>query len=419
MYRMDKKIEKNRWSPLKLFGYAISAIVLLIISYNYFFGDSAASSVINKDRLIVSEVINGEFQEFADVTGTVQPVRTTYLDAVEGGVVQDVFAESGEMVEAGDTLLILTNSSLQLSVLQQEAGIYDQINNVRNSRLNLEQNHLNLQKELTDSRTRLELANSSYQRDSVLFAKELISSREFEESELEYKFQKSRYELNYESFRRDSVQMDQQLSQLNQSEQRMWRSLDGVQQILENLVVKAPISGQLSTMELDPGLSIQQGERIGQIDQLDGFKVRAGIDEFYLARVAPSQRGSFEFAGDEYDLVTERVYPVIQDGQFQVDFQFTGSVPSGLRRGQTVRVRLELGESGEAVLLSRGPYFQQTGGNWVFLLEDDEMRAVRQSVRLGRSNRDYYEVMEGLEPGEKVITSSYDAIQQFEVLVLE
>jgi HlyD family secretion protein len=416
---MDKKIEKKKSSPIRIAGYILIAGIVLFVLYNYFSRDNGSSVEIDRERVMISEVTEGVFQEFVDVSGTVQPIRTTYLDAVEGGVVQQVFAESGEIVEAGDTIVVLTNSSLQLSVLQQEAGIYDQINNVRNSRLNLEQNHLNLQKELSDSKTRLELAKSGHERDSVLFSRELISLQEYEESELEYSFQKSRFDLNYESFRRDSVQMKQQLSQLNQSEQRMWRSLDGVQQILDNLIVTAPISGQLSTMELDPGLSIQQGERIGQIDQLDGFKVRSGIDEFYLARVAPGQSGSFEFAGDTYNVEVERVYPVIQDGQFQVDFQFVDEIPQTLRRGQSVRVRLELGDSGKALLLPRGAFFQQTGGNWVFVIDEEENRAVKNAVRLGRSNRDYFEVVEGLEPGQNVITSSYDAFHQADVLILE
>ncbi|MFO7799972.1 efflux RND transporter periplasmic adaptor subunit [Rhodohalobacter sp.] len=416
---MDKKIEKKKASPIRIAGYILIVAIVLFILYNYFGNDKGSSVTIDRERVMISEVTEGVFQEFVDVSGTVQPIRTTYLDAVEGGVVQQIFIESGEIVEAGDTIVVLTNSSLQLSVLQQEAGIYDQINNVRNSRLNLEQNHLNLQKELSDSKTRLELAKSGHERDSVLFSRELISLKEYEESELEYSFQKSRFDLNYESFRRDSVQMDQQLSQLNQSEQRMRRSLDGVQQILDNLIVTAPISGQLSTMELDPGLSIPQGERIGQIDQLDGFKVRAGIDEFYLARVAPGQSGSFEFAGDTYNVVVERVYPVIQDGQFQVDFQFVDEIPQTLRRGQSVRVRLELGDSGMALLLPRGAFFQQTGGNWVFVVDEEENRAVKHAVRLGRSNREFFEVIEGLEPGQKVITSSYDAFQQVDMLILE
>ena len=416
---MDKKIEKKKASPIRIAGYILIVGIVLFILYDYFGTDKGSSVVVDRERVMISEVTEGVFQEFVDVSGTVQPIETTYLDAVEGGVVQQVFAESGEIVEAGDTIVVLTNSSLQLSVLQQEAGIYDQINNVRNSRLNLEQNHLSLQKELSDSKTRLELAKSAHQRDSVLYTRELISLQEYEESELEHAFQKSRFDLNYESFRRDSVQMDQQLSQLNQSEQRMWRSLDGVQQILDNLIVTAPISGQLSTMELDPGLSIQQGERIGQIDQLDGFKVRAGIDEFYLARVAPGQSGSFEFAGDIYNVVVERVYPVIQDGQFQVDFQFVEEIPQTLRRGQSVRIRLELGDSGMALLLPRGAFFQQTGGNWVFVVDEEDNRAVKNAVRLGRSNRDFFEVIEGLEPGQNVITSSYDAFQQADVLILE
>jgi HlyD family secretion protein len=416
---MDKKIEKKKTSPIRIAGYILIAGIALYALYSYFSTDQGSSVSVDRERVMISEVTEGVFQEFVDVSGTVQPIETTYLDAVEGGVVQQVFAESGEIVEAGDTVVVLTNSSLQLSVLQQEAGIYDQINNVRNSRLNLEQNHLNLQKELSDSKTRLELAKSAHQRDSVLYTRELISLQEYEESELEYAFQKSRFDLNYESFRRDSVQMKQQLSQLNQSEQRMWRSLNGVQQILDNLIVTAPISGQLSTMELDPGLSIRQGERIGQIDQLDGFKVRAGIDEFYLARVAPGQSGSFEFAGDRYNVVVERVYPVIQDGQFQVDFQFVDEIPQTLRRGQSVRVRLELGDSGVALLLPRGAFFQQTGGNWVFVMHDEENRAMKNAVRLGRSNRDYFEVIEGLEPGQNVITSSYDAFQQADMLIFE
>jgi len=416
---MDKKIEKKKASPIRIAGYILIVGIVLFILYDYFGTDKGSSVVVDRERVMISEVTEGVFQEFVDVSGTVQPIETTYLDAVEGGVVQQVFAESGEIVEAGDTIVVLTNSSLQLSVLQQEAGIYDQINNVRNSRLNLEQNHLSLQKELSDSKTRLELAKSAHQRDSVLYTRELISLQEYEESELEHAFQKSRFDLNYESFRRDSVQMDQQLSQLNQSEQRMWRSLDGVQQILDNLIVTAPISGQLSTMELDPGLSIQQGERIGQIDQLDGFKVRAGIDEFYLARVAPGQSGSFEFAGDIYNVVVERVYPVIQDGQFQVDFQFMEEIPQTLRRGQSVRIRLELGDSGMALLLPRGAFFQQTGGNWVFVVDEEDNRAMKNAVRLGRSNRDFFEVIEGLEPGQNVITSSYDAFQQADVLILE
>jgi HlyD family secretion protein len=258
-----------------------------------------------------------------------------------------------------------------------------------------------------------------FKRDSALYADQLISSQEFEETRHNYRFQQRRYELNYESYQKDSLQMQNQLLQLDNSEERMWRSLEGVQQILDNLVVTAPISGQLSTVELNQGQSISQGERLGQVDQLDGFKIRVDIDEFYLSRVAVGLEGSFPFAGERYDVMITRVFPVIQDGRFQVDMDFTGRVPDGIRRGQSVRVRLELGDPTEAVLLARGGFYQQTGGNWIYRINDSEDRAYRQPIRLGRGNTQYFEVLEGLSPGDKVITSGYDSFSNSDVLVLD
>jgi len=323
------------------------------------------------------------------------------------------------MVEEGDTIIVLTNSGLQLSVLQQEAGLYDQINNVRNSRLNLEQNHLRLQEELASAETQLDLLRPRFERDSILYEQGSISLQEFEETRQNFRFQQRRYDLNYESFRKDSLQIMNQMRQLDNSEERMWQSLEGVQQILENLVVTAPISGQLSIIELNQGQSISQGEQLGQIDQLDGFKLRAEIDEFYLSRISAGLQGSFQFAGDRHNVEITRVFPVIRDGQFEVDMDFTGNAPDGLRRGQTVRVRLELGDPSTAVLLERGGFYQQTGGNWVYLLDENENRAYMRPIRLGRGNAQYFEVLEGLQPGDKVITSSYDTFGGAEVLILE
>lgn len=415
---MDRKIEKKPFSAARTGWIVVGLTVVVIAVFTLFFSSSASSVSVNADSVVIQEVEDGPFREFIDISGTIQPVRTTFLDAIEGGVVQRVFLESGTMVDQGDTILTLTNSSLQLNVLQQEAGLYDQINNVRNSRLNLEQNHLNLQKELASSRTMLQQFKSRYSRDSTLFNRELISEQEFEETKQNFEFQKMRYELTYESYQKDSLQMQQQLVQLNNSEDRMWRSLEGVQQIVDNLVVTAPISGQLSTVELDPGQSIQQGERIGQIDLMDGFKVRAGVDEFYLARIVNGLEGSFAFAGSDYDVRINRIFPVIQSGQFQIDMEFMNNVPDGLRRGQTVRVRLELGESTRATLLPRGSFFSQTGGNWVYLLDESGESAFKQTVRLGRSNGDYFEVLEGLQPGDRVITSSYITYDEKDILVL-
>lgn len=416
---MDRKIKKKTLTPAKFAAIVAGITILGFILYTQLYRDDRSRSDVDREKLIVQQVEEGDFLEFIDVNGTVQPIRTTYLDAIEGGVVRKVYKESGAIVDAGDTLLVLTNSNLQLQVLQQEAGIYDQINNVRNSRLNLEQNHLRLREELANARTRLDLLNPRYERDSLLYQQDLISIQDFEETRQAYRFQKMRYQLNYESYRKDSLQMKNQLTQLDQSEQRMWQSLNGVQQILSSLTVLAPISGQLSTIELNQGQSIRQGERIGQIDRLDGYRLRISIDEFYLSRITAGLKGTFSFAGETHQIEVVKMFPVIQDGQFHVDAEFINGAPEGLRRGQTARIRLELSGASSALLLARGGFFQQTGGNWIYILNEEESRAHRKPIRLGRGNSQYFEILEGLKPGDKVITSSYDTFAENEVLILQ
>ena len=416
---MDKQIEKKKYTPKKVVLISAVSILLSVILYTILFSDSRARLNVDRERLIINTVQEGSFQEFVDVNGTIQPIRTVYLDAIEGGVVQEVKLQSGAMVEPGDTILILSNSNLQLNVMQREAGLYDQINNVRNSRLNLEQNHLRLREQLASARTQLAILEPRFKRDEKLYEDQLISQQEFEESRQNYEFQRMRYDLTFESYKKDSLQLVSQLQQLDESENRMWRSLDGVQQILDNLFVTAPIAGQLTTIELDQGQSISPSERIGQVDLLDGFKVRVHIDEFYLARIVPGLQGRFTFAGEQHDVTISRVYPVIQNGQFQVDMDFAGEMPTALRRGQTVRIRLELDTPATAMLVERGGFYQSTGGSWIFVLVDNETRAVRQPIRLGRGNPQYFEVLEGLQPGDKVITSSYATFGDNEVLILQ
>lgn len=416
---MDKKIEKKKFSTISIVTGFAALLIAVVTIYNFTFLDSRSQTTVDKERLFIHEVTEDLFQEYTEVSGAVQPIQTTILDAIEGGVVQQVYLESGEFVEPGDTIVVLSNSNLQLSVMQQEAGLYDQINNVRNSRLNHEQNHLRLQEELASAETQLDLLIPRFERDSLLYQDGLISQQDFEQTRQSYRFQQRRYNLNYESFRKDSLQMENQIAQLDNSEERMWQSLNGVQKILENLVVTAPIGGQLSTIELNRGQSINQGEQLGQIDQLDGYKIRANIDEFYLNRVQNGLQGSFEYAGNRHQVVVTRLFPVINEGRFKVDMEFTGEVPDRLRRGQSVRVRLELGSQSTAKLLTRGPFYEQTGGNWIFLINEEETRAYRQPIRLGRGNTDFFEVLEGLNPGDKVITSGYDTFENYDVLNLK
>ncbi|HKK45610.1 MAG TPA: efflux RND transporter periplasmic adaptor subunit [Balneolaceae bacterium] len=416
---MDKKIKKKTWTTKRIAMIVGGIAVLALFIYSFVFMDMRSTLNVDRDKLTVSTVTKDSFQEFIQVTGTVQPIRTIYLDAVEGGVVKDVDRESGTMVDKGDTILTMNNSSLRLNVMQQTTGLYDQINNVRNSRLNIQQNSLQLKQELANAKSQMEILKSKYERQKKLHEQNLISEQDFQETKENYQYQKKRYNLTYESYRQDSIRTLSQLKQLDRSEDRMIRNLNATQEILDNLVVTAPISGQLSTVELQQGQSINQGERLGQVDILDNYKVRVGIDEYHLSRITTGLKGSFDFAGKTHQLKITKVYPVVNNGQFQVDMEFVNEPPSGLTRGQTVRIRLELGESSKAVLLPRGGFYQTTGGNWVYKITDDGSKAVKQQINLGRQNPDYFEVLSGLKPGDKVITSSYDTFGDNEVLNLQ
>lgn len=416
---MDKKIKKKTWTPKRIAMIVGGVAIVALFLYSFIFMDVRSTLNVDREKLTISSVQEDSFQEFIQVTGTVQPIQTIYLDAIEGGVVQEVYRESGTMVKGGDTILTLSNSNLQLNVLNREAQLYDQINNVRNSRLNLEQNTLQLREQLANARSQKDILEAQYNRQKKLVEKELISDQEFEQTRENYEYQKKRYELTYESYRKDSLQAITQLQQLNDSEDRMYRSLNAVQSILDNLVVEAPLAGQLSTIELNQGQSISQGERIGQVDILDSYKIRVGIDEYHLSRISPGLHGSFTFNGQNHELVITKIYPVVANGQFEVDMEFVEEPPSGLTRGQTTRIRLELGESANAVLLARGGFYQTSGGNWVFKVTEDGDEAVKQYIRLGRQNPEYFEVLSGLEPGDRVITSSYDTFGDNEVLNLQ
>lgn len=416
---MDRKIKKKVWTTNRILLLAGIVAVVGLSLYTFVLMDVRSSLNVDREKVTVSTVQEDSFLEFIQVTGAVQPIQTIYLDAIEGGVVQQVFLETGNEVQQADTILTLTNSSLQLQVMQQTSGLYDQINNVRNSRLNIEQNTLSLQEQLANAKAQMEILKGQYERQKNLINQDLISEEEYQTTKENFQYQKKRYELTNESYQKDSLQSITQLQQLNNSESRMYENLTAVQQILENLALTAPISGQLSTIELNQGQSISSGERIGQIDILDDYKIRVSIDEYHLSRIIPGLNGTFTFSQDEYDLVISKVYPVISNGQFEVDMEFTGEAPEGLRRGQTLRIRLELGESASALQLARGGFFQSTGGNWIFVLNEEENRAYRREIKLGRQNPEYFEVQFGLEPGEKVITSSYDTFGDNEVLVLQ
>ncbi|MBY5950691.1 efflux RND transporter periplasmic adaptor subunit [Algoriphagus marincola] len=416
---MDRKLEKKTWTPRRI-AYIIGAALLVAgIIYQLGFADHRSTMNVEQDRLSITTVKTGEFTDYILVSGQIEPAQTFYLDAVEGGMVAQVIRESGATVDRGDTILALTNSNLQLDVMQRETMLYEQINNLRQTRLLLDQNDLSQQGQLAEIDYQISLLEPQYKRFKELHEKQLVSDREFEEVKEQYEYNLKRRRLTYESYKNDSVARSIQLNQLRNSENRMQASLQGVGKILNNLIITAPIAGQLAMEQIEVGQAINPGQRYGQIDVLDEFKVRVPIDELYLPRIGRGLRGKFTLSGQEYELEISKIYPTITNGRFEVDMVFTGESPQGIRRGQSVRIRLELGQSEQSLLLATGGFFKDTGGNWVFVINPATGNAEKRNIRLGRKNPEYYEVLEGLVEGEKVIVSGYENFGDNEVLEME
>ncbi len=396
------------------------AILLGGIIYQIGFADHRSTMNVEQDRLSIATVSTGEFTDYILVSGQIEPARTVFLDAIEGGMVNQVVRESGALLKKGDTILVLNNSNLQLDVMQRETMLYEQINNLRQTRLLLDQNDLSQQGQLAEIDYQISLLEPQYKRFKELHEKKLVSDREFEEVKEQYEYNMKRRKLTYTSYRNDSVARSFQLNQLRQSEGRMNASLNGVGNILNNLVITAPIAGQLATpQQIEIGQAINPGQRYGQIDMLDEFKVRVPIDELYLPRIGQGLRGKFTLSGEDHELEIMKIYPTITNGRFEVDMKFTGASPQGIRRGQSVRIRLELGDSEQSLLLPTGGFFKDTGGNWVFVLNPTTGMAEKRVIRLGRKNPEFYEVLEGLVEGEKVIISGYENFGTNEVLELK
>ena len=415
---MDRKIKKKTWTKGKIAGLVLGVGLLSFILYSFLFADNRSKLNVEREKITVSTVNQDIFQEYIPETGIVMPSQTIYLDAVEGGVVKTITLESGALVSKGDTIMELANSNLQLSVMERESQMYEQLNILRTTRLQLDQNDLNQKAQLAQIDYQLQLLKPQYDRFSELAGKKLISQRELEEVKEQYDYNKRLKDLTYRAYQSDSIARAMQLQQIKLSENRMLMSMEAVGDLLNNLVVRAPTNGLLTTPDWEPGQSVSPGERLGQVALLDSFKVRVAIDELYLPRIEVGQQASGKLSdGQSYRLEIYKKYPTVSEGNFEVDMRFVGSVPDGIRRGQSLRIRLELGSSEEATLLATGGFFRDTGGNWVFVLNNDGSRAFKRDIRLGRKNSEFYEVLEGIEPGEQVITSSYENFGDNEVLV--
>ncbi len=414
---MDRVVAKKKWPPRKIAMIAAGAVFVLLVGYGFWAQGGGTKLRVEQDKLTIATVEYGEFQERIPVIGSVEPLRTVFLDAAEGGRVEQIYVEEGATLEAGDPIVKLTNNDLQLDLLNREAQFYETMNYLRTARLSMEQNTLNLRQQMIEINYQITRLQRQQNRNEELFQKGLISEDEYYQIKDDLEYQQKRRNLTLASHEQDSLMRQVQVNSLEVSVERLQRNLDVVRSNLENLVVKAPISGQLTSFDVEIGESIAVGRRLGQIHKMDGFRVSVPIDEHYLPRITSGQHGSFPLAGEDYGLVISKVYPEVQNGRFEVDMDFTEDTPSDIRRGQTVRIRLELGDLTEALLIPRGGFFQTTGGNWVFVVQGDQ--AVKRQIQLGRQNPQYFEVLEGLEVGERVITSSYDTFGDIDRLVLQ
>ncbi len=415
----DRRIERSRWTPRRI-ATAVAVIALIaLIAWAYSTTLGGSRLRVQADRLTVSTVEYGPFQEYAQVTGNVLPRTTVYLDAVEGGRVEEIFVEEGTTVDAGMPLLRLSNNDLQLRLINADAQRIEQINRVQDTQFRMEQNALNLRQQLTEMNYQIDRLDRIQGRNEDLFSKQLISEADYDQTATELAYWRRNKELTLTGYRQDSLRMADQLLRMQASVTRMDANFRVIQGILDNLTVTAPIAGHLTSLNVEIGELHSPGYRFGQIDKVDEFKLRAGVDEFYIARVFPGQTATtLPVAGVDYQLVVRRVYPEVEDGRFEVDLDFVGEVPEGIRRGQTIRFRLEMSDPADALLIPRGGFLQTTGGSWVYVVGDDGL-ARRRDIQVGRQNPQFVEVIGGLERGESIVSSSYESFGDADILVLK
>lgn len=416
---MDKIIVKKKWPVKKVGTIGFAIFIAIVVFYQFGFSDRRSKLNVDLNKVSVYAVKHDVFQEFIPQTGTVEPSVTFYLDAIEGGAIKKIHVESGAMLKKGDVIVELTNLNRELSVLSQEASLNESINRVRQTRLSLDQNDLTHQRTLAEIDNALAKLTPRYNRDKLLFESGAISQQDFEQTEADYLHNKRLRGITYASYKKDSMSMSNQIKQLNQSENRMMQSLNRVGRILENLIIRAPFDGQLTTPRLFEGQAINSGQRLGQMDIVGSYKVRVPIDEHYLPRIKEGLKAKAKLAGNNYDLIITYIYPDVINGQFFVDMEFVTDMPADIRRGLSLRLSIELGESSIQNIIPLGGFYSDTGGQWIFVLNKNGDKAERRNIKIGRKNATHYEVLEGLEVGERVITSSYGSFGNNEVLVLK
>jgi len=417
---MDKIIEKKTgWRVAftkKALPWWLGALLAAFIIYLIARPNNKTLRV-DKDTITVSTAVKGEFNDYIRISGRVQPMTTIQLSPQEGGIVEKILIEEGSPVKAGDAILILNNDNLDLQILNSEAELAEKENILRNTQIQMEQQKLDVRQNVLEYGTQVDRLKRAYEQQKALYEDKLIAKEDYLKAEEDYNLALQKYNLMTERSRQDSLYRGTQIDRMEESLENMQLNMSMIRRRKSNLIVKAPIDGELGLLDVVLGQSIAAGTKIGQINSVGLYKVEAQIDEHYIDRVVAGLEATFERQGETYSTVIRKVYPEVRDGKFKADFKFDGEQPDNIRAGQTYYLNLQLGQPEEAVIIPRGTFYQKTGGKWIYVVNKDGNKAVKREIRIGRQNPQYYEVLEGLEPGERVITSGYDTYGDSDVLV--
>ncbi|MEO8174799.1 MAG: efflux RND transporter periplasmic adaptor subunit [Sediminibacterium sp.] len=416
---MDRVIQKKKWSTKRIVTILIVAGIVTLLALSYYFTSGNSKLNVETDRITISEVIKGPYRDQIPVNGIVLPVTSIYLDATEGGRVEEKYVEDGAIMKKGQPILKLSNTNLQLSLVNQETSVYNLLTQMQISQNAAQQNTVNKLNQMTDVESQLTEAERLYKLNKHLYESKAIGLQEFKTSENNYNYLRQKRQLTNQILQQDTVSNKQQYDQAKQSYAGSQNALSVMRKKVGDLIVRAPIDGQLTSLDAEIGQNKREGERLGQIDVLSGYKVRVNVDEHYISRIFIGLGGEFTFANKTYKLKITKVFTQVTNGNFQVDMVFEGEVPQGIRRGQTLQILLALSDETTAILVPKGGFYQQTGGNWIFKVNENGKVAYKTDIRLGRQNPDYYEVLEGLKPGDKVVTSSYENYGTMQELVLK
>ncbi len=415
---MDRVIAKKTWTTKRILTILGIIGIIALIGASYFATSGKAKLNVDKERITISEVKEGTFQETIPVNGVVLPITSIYLDAQEGGRVEEKYVEDGAIMKKGEPILRLSNTDLLMTLMSQQNTVYNTLTQMQINSNNAQQNTVMKLNQMADVESQLKEAERLYKLNKELYEQKVIGSQEFQQSEINYKYLQDKQKLTVQILEQDSISRLQQSKQDKQSYAGSQNALTIMQKKVGDLIVRAPVDGQLTSLDAEIGQNKNKGERLGQLDVLSGFKVRIDVDEHYISRIYPGQRGRFTFADSTYQMEIKKVYTQVTGGRFQVDMEFVGKAPKGIRRGQSLQTLLALSDERKSLLLSRGGFYQKTGGNWIFKVSDDGKRAYKVDIRLGNQNQDYYEVLEGLKPGDKIVTSSYENYGNMEELVI-